>query len=87
MTNGVVLDNELLYRVIKRSRPDCINSKGERQLIRIDKDDDIVKRIIRIPAEKKADYIRHLDFLGINKARLFPENWDLQCEIVKDEVM
>ena len=29
MTNGVVLDNELLYRVIKRSRPDCINSKGE----------------------------------------------------------
>ena len=78
MTNGVVLDNELLYRVIKRSRPDCINSKGEvspalfkdKDGVSVDRDGDrteteVISFIIENTFPKRANAYDLLDTHGI----------------------
>ena len=52
----------------------------------LSKKDTLIKKLIRIPKEDKLDILSHLESLGIDESTLFPENLDIGCRIIKQNI-
>lgn len=66
-----------------------LNKKIVAEILPIEKDSEIVKERITIPAKYKVKILQELSLFGITKSKLFPENKDDACKemlqyIVKD---
>ena len=52
----------------------------------LSKKDTLIKKLIRIPKEDKLDILSHLESLGIDESTLFPENLDIGCRMIKQNI-
>lgn len=52
----------------------------------LSKKDNLVKKLIRISKEDKLDILSHLESLGIDESTLFPENLDIGCRMIKQNI-